>query len=330
MIARASCGVAVAVATALIWAGGAAASTTPVKHPTVKNHRGWKMTCKRVKKKKHGQTIRVEKCTFKHGKTTIETTPGNGVSVPGQKGPEGPQGPQGPGGQNGRDGANGANPATPVIHVRSIAASSGRNPNPDSGDAGDAGFYYTGDGSGGSASIEGGQLVLQGNGVDPNTWQGGVGIAKAYNNLPLGDLSALSYDWHVDTVNGDQAPSIHITVMGATNDSHFSSGFTNLVYSPFVSAGITPQTGVQYAADAFLGNWYSTDEPGVNSVSNPGSQDDPQPLSYFVGHDPNAVIIQISLDNGGTSGGTGTFLAGADDLVIGTTPGAFDRYDFGG
>jgi hypothetical protein len=49
-----------------------------------------------------------------------------------------------------------------------------------------------------------------------------------------------------------------------------------------------------------------------------------------VGNDPDAVIVQISLDNGGTSGGTGSFLAGADDLVIGTAPGAFDRYDFGG
>jgi hypothetical protein len=329
MIARVSCGVAVAAATAMIAAGGALASTTPVKHPTVKNHRGWKMTCKQVKERKHGKTVKVKNCTFKHGKTTIETTPGNGVSVPGQKGPAGPQGPQGSQGQNGRDGANGFNPAIPVIRVPSIAASSGKNPNPDSGDAGDAGFYYSGDGSGGSASIEGGQLVLQGNGVDGNTWQGGIGIAKAYDNLPLGDVSALSYDWHVDVVNGDQAPSIHITVTGANPDSKFPTGFTNLVYSPFVSAGITPQASVQYAADAFLGRWYSTDE-SADSATTPGSQDDPQPLSYFVGNDPNAVIIQISLDNGGTSGGTGTFLAGADGLVIGTRPGAFDRYDFGG
>ena len=330
MIARVSGGFAVATATALIACGSALASTTPVKHPTVKNHRGWTMTCKRVTEKKHGKAVKVKKCTFKHGKVTITTTPGQGVAVPGQQGPagkQGPEGPQGPGGQNGRDGLN---PALPVTHVPSIAASSTHNPNPDSGDAGDHGFYFSGDGSGGSAAIEGGQLVLSGNGIDPNTWQGAIGIAKAYDNLPLGDLSALSYDWHVDTTNGDQAPTIHVTVMSATNDSKFSGGFTNLVYSPFVSAGITPQPGVQYAADAFMGSWYSTDEPGGNSATNPGSQDDPQPLSYFVGNDPNAVIIQISLDNGGTSGGTGSFLAGADDLVIGTTPGEFDRFDFGG
>lgn len=327
MIARVSGGIAVATATALIACGGALASTTPVKHPTVKNHRGWKMTCKQVTQHKHGKAIKVKKCTFKHGKTTIRTTAGHGVSDPGPQGPQGPRGPQGAAGQNGRDGFN---PALPVLHVPSIAASSGKNPNPDSGDAGDHGFYFSGDGSGGSAAIEGGQLVLSGNGIDGATWQGAIGIAKAYNNLPLGDLSALSYDWHVDTVNGDQAPSIHVTVTGATNDSKFSGGFTNLVYSPFVSAGITPQASVQYAADAFLGKWYSTDEPGGNSTTNPGSQDDPQPLSYFVSNDPGAVIIQISLDNGGTSGGSGSFLAGADDLVIGTTPGAFDRYDFGG
>jgi hypothetical protein len=48
-----------------------------------------------------------------------------------------------------------------------------------------------------------------------------------------------------------------------------------------------------------------------------------------VSNNPNAVITQISLDNGGTSGGTGSFDAGADDLLLG-----FDhtntRYDFDG
>ncbi|HET8979396.1 MAG TPA: hypothetical protein VFN87_14635 [Solirubrobacteraceae bacterium] len=218
------------------------------------------------------------------------------------------------------------NPALPVLNVPSIASSSGTNPNPDSGDAGDYGFYYSGEGSGGSAAIEGGQLVLQGNGVDPKTAQGGIGIAKAYDNLPLSRLSALSYQWHVDTTNGDQAPTIHITVMGATHDSHFASGFTNLTYQPYVSSQIVPLTGVDYTADAFLGNWYSTDE---SSISSPGGQDNPQPLSYFVQNDPGAVIVQISLDNGGTSGGSGTFVAGADDLIIGTGK-SFDRYDFGG
>ena len=53
-----------ATATALIACGGALASTTPVKHPTVKNHRGWKMTCKQVKEKQHGKAVKVRKCTF--------------------------------------------------------------------------------------------------------------------------------------------------------------------------------------------------------------------------------------------------------------------------
>jgi hypothetical protein len=48
---------------------------------------------------------------------------------------------------------------------------------------------------------------------------------------------------------------------------------------------------------------------------------------------PNAKIVQISIDNGGTSG-PGTipvddFSAGVDNLVIGMDT-DFTRYDFGG
>ncbi|MDE3129578.1 MAG: hypothetical protein KGL16_00345, partial [Acidobacteriota bacterium] len=73
--------------------------------------------------------------------------------------------------------------------------------------------------------------------------------------------------------------------------------------------------------------WYSTDEPNITS---PGGQNNPQPWSYFVAHDPNAVIVQISLDNGGSSGGsTNPFDAVADGLLIGLN-GTNQRYDFGG
>jgi hypothetical protein len=48
-----------------------------------------------------------------------------------------------------------------------------------------------------------------------------------------------------------------------------------------------------------------------------------------VNNNPNAVITQISLDNGGTSGGSGSFDAGADDLLVGFN-GTNTRYDFGG
>jgi hypothetical protein len=61
----------------------------------------------------------------------------------------------------------------------------------------------------------------------------------------------------------------------------------------------------------------------------PGSISDPKPLSYFTNNNPNAVITQISLDNGGTTGGSGTFAASVDDLVLGTNGDhTFTRYDF--
>jgi hypothetical protein len=120
-----------------------------------------------------------------------------------------------------------------------------------------------------------------------------------------------------------------MTVTGATEDSHFASGFTNLVYNPAIN-GVTASESISYQSDAFApgAKWYST-TAATNSATTLGSQDDPQPLSYFVGNDPNAVIGQVSLDNGGTSGGTGTFDAGADSLIIGFQGSPFTRYDFG-
>jgi len=97
--------------------------------------------------------------------------------------------------------------------VPTIAHSSGNNPNPDSGEPGDGGWYFSGDGDGGFAALTNGELELNGPGIDSNTAQGGIGIAKAFNNVPLGDLDALTYQWHVNEVNtSPQAPTIHITV----------------------------------------------------------------------------------------------------------------------
>ncbi len=42
------------------------------------------------------------------------------------------------------------------------------------------------------------------------------------------------------------------------------------------------------------------------------------------------MISQISLNNGGSSGATGSFEAGADDLILGFTGSRFTRYDFDG
>jgi hypothetical protein len=253
-------------------------------------------------------------------------------TVSGPQGPGGAQGPQGtPGkdGQNGQGGRDGLNRSVPVVDVPPIANSSGHNPNPDSGDPGDGGWYFSGDGAGGSAELTNGELEVDGPGIDSKTAQGGIGIAKAFNNVPLGKLDALTYQWHVNEVNtaSPQAPTIHITVSGLTNDSHFNSGFANLVYNPTLNSVATTAQSALYQSDGFAPNakWYSTTEPNIN---NPGGQNDPQTLATFVTNNPNAVITQISLDNGGTSGGTGSFDAGADDLLLGFN-GTNTRYDFG-
>lgn len=248
----------------------------------------------------------------------------------GDSGPQGPAGPKGDTGAAGTNGVNGANPGLPVVDVPAIAPGNANNGNADSGPTGDQGFYFTGNGSGGSAQLTNGELDLQGVGIDSNTEQGAIGIAHAYNNVPLASLNALSYDWHVNQVKGSQAPNVHITVTGATADSKFSSGFTNLDYSPALTNGnATPTPGEAFRSDTFApgAKWYSTAEP---TISAPGGQNNPQPLSYFVGNDPNAAISQISLDNGGSSGASGSFDAGADDLIIGFTGSPFARYDLGG
>jgi hypothetical protein len=224
-------------------------------------------------------------------------------------GAKGAPGTNGKDGNDGKDGTNGLNPATAV------------NANADSG------FSLSGTGDGGSSSITGGELLLTGSGVDSSTPQGGIGIAKAYPNVALANLDDLSYDWHLNVPNATQAPSIHVTVTGLTNNSHFGSGFANLTYSPGINNGGVPATpGVDVTSDASAGNWYSTTMAGNTGK---GSISDPQPLSYFVDNNPNAVIGQISLDNGGSSNGSGTFSAGADNLVIGFAGDQFTRYDFG-
>ena len=225
-------------------------------------------------------------------------------------------------GAAGHAGQDGLNPATAVDNVPSYGSNT---PTPAVG--GDSGFYLTGAGAGGSASLTGGELLLTGSGVDSNTAQGGIGIAKAYNNVPLSSLDALSYDWHLNTPNGEQSPSIHITVTGATADAKAgsTSGFTNLVYSPGID-GSVPAAGVDVTSEALTGGWYSTGDNSKGNVA--GSISQPQPLSFFLNNDPNAVIVQISLDNGGSSNGSGAFSAGADDLVVGFTGTPFKRFDF--
>jgi hypothetical protein len=238
------------------------------------------------------------------------------------KGSAGPAGPAGPAG------ANGANPGVPVVHVPAVTSGETGAGGPNSGQAGDQGFYLTGVGADGPARLAGGQLVLHGVGVDTNTPQGAIGIAKAFSNVPLGTLDALSYTWHVNTLHGTQAPGIHITATGVTVPAtRFpASGFANLVYSPGLN-NVTVGASQQFQSDGFAAGarWFST---GATNINAPGGQNDPQPLSFFADNNPNAVIVQISLNNGGSSGATGSFEAGADDLILGFTGSRFTRYDF--
>jgi hypothetical protein len=251
----------------------------------------------------------------------------------GQTGPQGQPGPQGQAGTNGtdgQDGQDGLNPAVAVDNIPAVTASGGAtdpsNPakNPDSGAPGDQGWYFTGlDSSGHSASLTDGGLELQGVGVDGPTTQGGIGVGKAFTNMPLSNLTALAYDWTVDTTNGGQAPCVHVSVTGLNADSHFGSGFANLVLNPFLN-GQTALAGVQFHTDGFTAGakWYSTTQP---NISDPGGQNKPQAMSFFTTNNPNATITQISLDNCGTSNAApASFDAIADGLLINGT-----RYDFG-
>lgn len=253
--------------------------------------------------------------------------PAGGTGPAGGAGPQGPKGDPGVAGAPGKDGNT-----TPIENVPAIFDSSGNNPNPDSGDPGDGGWYLSGNGG---AYLTNGEVELTTQGIDANTWQKGIGIAKAYDNVPLWELDQLSYRWHVNRPNGNQAPTIDLTVSGLTHNSNSVSGFANLVYSPATN-GVTVIPGVLYQADAItrdpsLGEWYSTTNPDINGA---GGQNNPEPFSKFYADNPNAVITQISLDNGGSSGASGPFDAGGDDLIIGLSPTQTDHqtseYDFGG
>jgi hypothetical protein len=48
----------------------------------------------------------------------------------------------------------------------------------------------------------------------------------------------------------------------------------------------------------------------------------------FVQQNPDAVVLQITLGNGGSSGATGSFETGADNLILGFRGKTFKRYDF--
>lgn len=243
------------------------------------------------------------------------------AGTPGQQGPKGDKGDTGaPGatlqgspqkgekGDKGDKGQDGLNPATLVAKD------------------GDAGWQLSGGGTdltGPKASLSGGELRLQG-GFDRDTPSGGIGIAHAYDNLPLGSLTTLSYDFRTlkRPANSVNAPTIHISVLKANTGT--PSGFTNFVFEPYQQGDF----GLfqRYSVDALAGMWWSTRPTAGIDQGHPASWAD------VVAANPNATISGISVDNGGSSQGTipaDQFLAGADDVIVGFGNG-FTRYDFGG
>lgn len=249
----------------------------------------------------------------------------------GPRGPAGPAGPAGSAGPAGANGTNGANPGVPVVNVPPVTPDEiGPGGQANTGQPGDQGFYFIGRDADGSARLEGGQLVLHGAGLsdNPRPAIGGIGIAKAFSNVPLGDLDALSYIWHINTPFGAHAPTIHMTMSGMNNNS--PTGFANLVYTPsqngLDAARLAASRGAVFQSDGFAAGarWFATGATGEGSASQP------QPLSFFVIHNPNAVITQIALNNGGSSGApaNAAFEAGADNLILGFTGSPFTRYDF--
>jgi hypothetical protein len=155
------------------------------------------------------------------------------------------------------------------------------------------------------------------------TW-GKPAEGKPADGPLLSSLSALSYSLNVTKRPNDiSAPTIHVAVIGAATGT--ASGFMQLVYEPYNNGGV--EINKPYTLDAFTGQWWGTRDTPNHPRQATAS------LASFVQDNPNAKIIQISIDNGGTSG-SGTipvddFAAGADNLVIGIDK-DFTRYDFGG
>ena len=253
----------------------------------------------------HGvqRTLKKSGTTGPKGDKGDPGSPGSTTTVQGSA----PQ--KGDKGDKGDKGENGLNPAT-------LVASNG-----------DAGWSFVGGGGTSSypqASFSGGELRLQG-GFDGSTPSGAIGIAHAYDNVPLSSLKTLSYDFRIikrPSGNTVSAPAIHITVLKANTGTQ--SGFTNFVFEPYVQGDFA--NFQRYSLDALSGKWWATRSAGGVNQANPATWD------QVINANPDATISAISIDNGGSSSNTipaADFQAGADDVIVGFGS-AFTRYDFGG
>ena len=261
----------------------------------------------------------------------------------GAKGDTGATGATGPAGgtttvqgsapQQGAAGKDGANPAT-------LVASSG-----------DQGWALTGGSSSSTddppASLTGGALHLQG-GFDNTTVAGAIGLSHAYTATTsplLNTLKALSYDFTMSKRRdqSEEAPSIHVAVLNASSptaaDPNHTS-FTNFVFEPYMQKtstnGLVFDLDKTYSMNAMTGRWWSTSK--VGNCIDPTSADciqqsNPVTWDRIVALNPKANIINISVDNGNTSGPNKVlgpeFAADVDNLVVGFGS-TFTRFDLGG
>jgi hypothetical protein len=194
--------------------------------------------------------------------------------------------------------------------------------------SGDAGWTFTGTPAGGAgARLEGGELRIPG-GFDGTTPVGGIGIGKAYDNLPLSTLTSLRYSFHVNKRPDDlSAPTLHVTLLNANTGT--PTGFTNLVFEPYNN--LTTGIGQPYTLDAISGKWWTTRALNVGTPDEIARQATVS-LEQISQTNANAVVAGISVTNGGSSSNTipvDEFDAGADELIVGFGD-AFTRYDFGG
>ena len=191
-------------------------------------------------------------------------------------------------------------------------------------ESGDAGWEFAG---APNASLRGGELRL-GGGFDGSTPVGSIGISKAYDEVPLSDLDALRYSLHVNERPNDlSAPTVLVTVIGA--DTGTESGFANLVYEPYQNLQTT--IGQPYVLDATAGRWWPTRTLAAGEANEIVRQHTAS-LAEIAATSPDAVIVGISITNGGSSSATipvDEFDAGADELVVGLGC-QLTRYDFGG
>lgn len=217
----------------------------------------------------------------------------------GVAGTDGADGANGTDGTDGRNGLDGANAATQVMR------------------AGDAGWTLPGNPA---AVIVGGELRLAG-GTDQTTPAGGaIGAVKDMSNSPLalGSITALRFDFHVDSRSGSTAvPTVHLAL---TDIDRTDSTSHNTIL-----AFVAPQAalGVAMTENALVGRWTSS-----NPITGGADANTAQSLADILASNPQARVTRLSIDNGGTGESVDGFAAGVDNVTLGTGPN-LSRYDFG-